>query len=70
MRISRCLQTILVCRDKFDERNVTDYLDEYKTQVDVQKVSEDVVVQNFASIVVTCLKDRVESIIEKSGNED
>ena len=65
MRASRCLQSVLVGRGKFDGRDVTRYLEEYRIQTEVQMMDEDVAIQKFATLVEPSLRESVELIVDR-----
>ncbi|CAM6125445.1 unnamed protein product [Calypogeia fissa] len=68
--IARCLQATLAAKGKFDGRDVTKFLEEYRTQVEVHMVDEGVAIRKFATIVESGLRETVELIIEKTANEE
>ncbi|CAM6082268.1 unnamed protein product [Calypogeia fissa] len=68
--IARCLQVTLSSKGKFDGRDVTKFLEEYSTQVEVHMVDEEVAIWKFAMVVESALRETVELIIEKTANEE
>lgn len=56
MRASRCLPAVLTNKGRFDGQDVTRYLEEYKTQVEIQMVEEIVVIRKFVTVVETSLR--------------
>ncbi|CAM6082408.1 unnamed protein product [Calypogeia fissa] len=68
--IARCLQATLTSKGKFDGRDVTKFLEEYCTQVEVHMVDEGVAIRKFATVVESGLRETVELIIEETANEE
>lgn len=69
MRASRCLQSVLTNKGRFDGRDVTKYLEEYKTQVEIQIVEEVVAIRKFVTVVETSLRESIQVLVDKSLEE-
>ncbi|CAM6093998.1 unnamed protein product [Calypogeia fissa] len=68
--IAWCLQATLSSKGEFDGQDVTKFLEEYRTQVEVHMVDEGVAIRKFAMVVESGLRETVELIIEETANEE
>ena len=62
-RASKCLHSILSRQGRFDGRNVTKYLKEYRTEATIHKLSDDVAVKEFPVLVEPELKGIVDNVV-------
>ncbi len=65
--ISKCLHSVLVKHGRFDGRNVTKFLKEYRTEVSIHKLSDAIAIEEFPALVEPELKGIIDNIVAEDA---